>query len=68
MECFLAPSMDPWGHSTFTDKNASWLIEDGLLHPVMNAAQPEWIIPGNEDEPNPSSAMSLASRTSTSEG
>jgi hypothetical protein len=33
--------MDPWGRSTFIDKNASWLIEDGLLYPVMNAAQPE---------------------------
>jgi hypothetical protein len=33
--------MDPWGHSTFTDKNASWLIEDELLRPVMNTAQPE---------------------------
>jgi hypothetical protein len=31
----------------------SWLIEDGLLRLVTNAVQPEWVIPGNEDEPNP---------------
>jgi hypothetical protein len=45
--------MDLWGRSTFTEKIALWLIEDGLLHPMTNAAQLEWIVPGNEDEPNP---------------
>jgi hypothetical protein len=45
--------MDPWGHSSFTEMIVLWLIEDGLLRLVMNAAQLEWIIPGNEDEPNP---------------
>jgi hypothetical protein len=45
--------MDPWGRSSFSDKIASWLVKDGLLRPVMNVAQPEWIVPGNEDEPNP---------------
>jgi hypothetical protein len=45
--------MDPWGLSSFSGKIASWLIKDGLLHPVKNAMQPEWIVPGNEDEPNP---------------
>jgi hypothetical protein len=45
--------MDPWGRSSFTDKITSWLVEDGLLCPVTNAAQPEWTVPGNEDEPNP---------------
>jgi hypothetical protein len=46
--------MGPWGRSSFSDKIASRLVEDGLLRPVTNAAQPEWIVPGNEDEPNPS--------------
>jgi hypothetical protein len=46
--------MDPWGHSSFSEKIVLRLIEDGLLRPVMNATQPEWIILGNEDEPNPS--------------
>jgi hypothetical protein len=45
--------MDPWGHSSFTEKIALRLIEDGLLHPVTNVTQPEWIVPGHEDEPNP---------------
>jgi hypothetical protein len=45
--------MDPWGRSSFTDKIVSWLVEDGLLCLVMNVTQPEWIIPDNEDEPNP---------------
>jgi hypothetical protein len=45
--------MDLWGHSSFTENIAFRLVEDRLLHPVMNAAQPEWIVPGNEDEPNP---------------
>jgi hypothetical protein len=45
--------MDPWGYSSFSDKIVSRLVKDGLLHSVMNVAQPEWIIPGNEDEPNP---------------
>jgi hypothetical protein len=29
------------GTSSFTDKIASWLIEDGLLRLVTNVAQPE---------------------------
>jgi hypothetical protein len=45
--------MDPWGHSSFTEKIALQLIEDGLLCPVMIVVQPEWIVPSNEDEPNP---------------
>jgi hypothetical protein len=45
--------MDPWGHSSFTDKITSWLVEEGPLRLVMNAAKPKWIIPGNEDELNP---------------
>jgi hypothetical protein len=44
-EWFLALSMDPWGRSSFTDKIASRLVEDGLLRPVTNVTQPEWIIP-----------------------
>jgi hypothetical protein len=45
--------MDPWGRSRFTEKITLWLIKDGLLRPVMNAAQPKWIILDNKDEPNP---------------
>jgi hypothetical protein len=45
--------MDPWGRSSFTDKIASWLIEDGLLRSVTNVAYLEWIVSGNEDELNP---------------
>jgi hypothetical protein len=40
--------MDLWGRSSFTENIALW-----LLHPVTNAALPEWIVLGNEDEPNP---------------
>jgi hypothetical protein len=39
------------------------LIEDGLLHPVTNAAQPEWIVPSNKDEPNPPPAGYVVSFT-----
>jgi hypothetical protein len=39
--------MYPWGCSSFTEKITFWLIKDGLLRLVTNAAQPEWIIPGN---------------------
>jgi hypothetical protein len=56
--------MDPWGRSSFSDKITSWLVEVGLLCPVMNAVQPEWIIPGNGDEPNPPPTTSSASHTS----
>jgi hypothetical protein len=45
--------MDPWGHSSFSEKIVLRLVEDGLLRSVTNATQSEWIIPGNEDEPNP---------------
>jgi hypothetical protein len=45
--------MDPWGHSSFTEKIALRLVKDGLLRLVMNAAQPEWIVLGNKDELNP---------------
>jgi hypothetical protein len=57
--------MDLWGHSSFGEKIVSWFIEDGLLRLVMNATQPEWIVPGNKDEPNPTPSVvtSSASRT-----
>jgi hypothetical protein len=45
--------MDSWGRSSFSEKIALRLVEDGLLRLVMNAARLEWIIPGNEDELNP---------------
>jgi hypothetical protein len=45
--------MDPWEFSSFTDKISSWIIRDGVLRSLMNAAQSEWIIPGNKDELNP---------------
>jgi hypothetical protein len=45
--------MDPWGRSSFTKNITLRLIEDGHLHPVTNAAQPEWIVPDNEDKSNP---------------
>jgi hypothetical protein len=60
--------MDLWGCSSFTEKIALRLVEDGLLHLMTNIAQPEWIIPGNEDELNPPLAMSSALRTSMSGG
>jgi hypothetical protein len=50
---FSVISMDPWGRSSFSDKIVSWLVEDGLLRPVTNAVQPEWIVLSNENEPNP---------------
>jgi hypothetical protein len=50
--------MDPLGHSGFTEKIALRLVEDGLLRPMTSAAQPEWIVPGNEDKLNPPLATS----------
>jgi hypothetical protein len=49
--------MDSWGHSSFSEKIVLQLVEDGLLCPVMNAAWPKWIVPSNEDEPNPPPVM-----------
>jgi hypothetical protein len=63
---FLPFLMDPWGRSSFTEKIVLRLVEDGLLRPMTNIAQLEWIVPGNEDELNPPSAMSSALRTSMS--
>jgi hypothetical protein len=52
--------MDLWGRSSFVKKITLQLIEDGLFHPVMNAAQLEWIVPDNEDEPNPSTGYVIS--------
>jgi hypothetical protein len=52
--------MDPWGHSSFSEKIVLGLIEDGLLRPVTNVMRPEWIVPSNEDEPNPPSGYVIS--------
>jgi hypothetical protein len=48
----LAPC-NPWLFSTVTTEELQGLVSNGLLRPSTDAARPEWIAPGDEDEPTP---------------
>ena len=44
---------DPWGRSDVTEEKLQSLVEAGLLRPITDPDEPEWIAPGNESEPRP---------------
>jgi hypothetical protein len=49
----VVPSRDPWPFSTITVEELEALITDGLLHPLSDGPQPEWMAPGSEANPTP---------------
>ena len=44
---------DPWVRSDVTEEKLQSLVEAGLLRPITDPDEPEWIAPGNESEPRP---------------
>ena len=44
---------DPWERSDVTEEKLQSLVEAGLLRPITDPDEPEWIAPGSESEPRP---------------
>ena len=44
---------DPWERSDVTVEKLQSLVDAGLLRPITDPDEPEWIAPGNESEPRP---------------
>ena len=44
---------DPWERSDVTVEKLQSLVEGGLLRPITDPDEPEWIAPGDESEPRP---------------
>jgi hypothetical protein len=51
----VVPPRDPWPFSTVTVEDLEALVADGLLRPLSDEPQPEWMAPGSEADPTPSS-------------
>ena len=45
--------VDPWERSDVTVEKLQSLVDAGLLRPITDPDEPEWIAPGNESEPRP---------------
>jgi hypothetical protein len=50
----VIPSRDPWPFSTITVEDLQALVAEGLLRPLSDGPQPEWLAPGSEANPTPS--------------
>jgi hypothetical protein len=59
---------DPWPFSTITVEDLETLVADGLLRPLSDGLQPEWMAPSSEADPTPPSGMCSVSSPSTSGG
>ena len=44
---------DPWERSDVTVEKLQSLVDVGLLCPITDSDEPEWIASGNESEPRP---------------
>jgi hypothetical protein len=51
----VVPPRDPWPFSTVTVEDLKALVTDGLLCPLSDGPQPEWMAPGSEADPTPPS-------------
>jgi hypothetical protein len=51
----VIPPCDPWPFSTVTAEDLQALVAEGLLHPLSDGPQPEWLAPGSEADPTPPS-------------
>lgn len=49
----VLPPRDPWPYSTVTSEDLRILVDGGLLRPSTVGVRPEWLVPRDEEEPNP---------------
>jgi hypothetical protein len=47
----IVPPRDPWPFSTVTADDLEALVAKGLLHPLSDERQPEWMPPPPREEP-----------------
>jgi hypothetical protein len=47
----IIPPRDPWPFSTVTADDLEALVAEGLLRPLSDERQPEWILPPPRAEP-----------------
>lgn len=63
----MLPPRDLWSVSSVTHDDLHVLVDAGLLCPRLHGPQPEWIAPGDEQEPAPPAGY-VVSFTSFHEG
>jgi hypothetical protein len=51
----VVPPRDPWPFSTITVDDLETLVADGLLRPLSDDPQPEWMAPASEADSTPPS-------------
>jgi hypothetical protein len=49
----VIPPRDPWPFSTVAVEDLETLVADGLLRPLSDGPQPEWMAPSSEADPTP---------------
>jgi hypothetical protein len=49
----VIPPRDPWPFSTVAVEDLEALVADGLLRPLSDGPQPEWMAPASEADPTP---------------
>jgi hypothetical protein len=49
----VVPPRDPWPFSTVAVGDLEALVADGLLRPLFDGPQPEWMAPTSEADPTP---------------
>eukprot|EP00267_Zea_mays_P031532 XP_008663825.1 uncharacterized protein LOC103642290 [Zea mays] len=49
----VIPPRDPWPFSTVTVEDLQALVTEGLLRPLSDGTQPEWLAPGSKADPTP---------------
>jgi hypothetical protein len=56
----VIPPRDPWPFSTVAVEDLETLVVDGLLRPLSDGLQPEWMAPSSEADPTPPSGYVLS--------
>jgi hypothetical protein len=49
----IVPPRDPWPFSTVTADDLEAIVAEGLLHPLSDERQPEWMPPPERSRPLP---------------
>jgi hypothetical protein len=56
----VIPPRDPWPFSTVAVEDLETLVADGMLCPLFDGLQPEWMAPSSEADPTPPSGYVLS--------